>query len=116
MSNIINFKIEGGKRLHGKVRINTSKNSAVGLLCASLLNRGTTTLKSMPRIEEVNRVLEVLASIGVQVKWKNGNDLEITPPAKINLAHMDTEAAMKTRSVIMLLAPLAHHLSKFVLP
>ena len=115
-SNIVNFKIEGGKRLHGKVRVNTSKNSAVGLLCASLLNRGTTTLKNMPRIEEVNRVLEVLASIGVQVKWKNGNDLEITPPARINLAHMDTEAAMKTRSVIMLLAPLAHHLSKFVLP
>ena len=32
------YRIRGGKKLHGEVVVNTSKNAAVGLLCASLLN------------------------------------------------------------------------------
>ncbi len=52
-SGAINFQIEGGHKLSGVISTNTSKNSAVALLCASLLNRGETTLKGMPRIEEV---------------------------------------------------------------
>src|SRR3989344_253892 len=61
----INFQIEGGRPLSGTVTTNSSKNGAVFLLCASLLNKGKTTLKNMPRIEEVNRIVEVLESIGV---------------------------------------------------
>ena len=55
----------------------------------------------MPRIEEVNRILEVLESIGVSVKWKKGNDLEIIPPKKINLSRLNMQSAVKTRSILM---------------
>ena len=41
----INFRINGGKKLSGEIEVKTSKNAAVGLLCASLLNHGTTTLR-----------------------------------------------------------------------
>src|SRR6266566_2420625 len=68
-SGTVNFRIEGGHKLSGTIRTRTSKNAAVALLCASLLNEGRTTLKNMPRIEEVNRIMEVLASIGVSVRW-----------------------------------------------
>ena len=44
----------------------SSKNAGVALLCASLLNEGRTTLRKVARIEEVNRLLEVLNTIGVQ--------------------------------------------------
>src|SRR6266550_1981686 len=79
----LNFRVEGGRKLRGSIAVKTSKNAAVALLCAALLNRGKTTLRRMPRIEEVNRLIEVLTSIGVQVRWLNGddNDLEIKPPA-----------------------------------
>jgi UDP-N-acetylglucosamine 1-carboxyvinyltransferase len=50
----INLYIEGGHELSGEITIKTSKNAAVGLLCASLLNKGTTKLKNVARIEEVN--------------------------------------------------------------
>ena len=66
----VSIQIEGRKKLSGTIETNTSKNGAVGLLCASLLNRGTTTLHRMPRIEEVHRIIEVLESIGVRVEWK----------------------------------------------
>lgn len=112
-----NLRINGGKRLSGTIEVKTSKNAAVALLCAALLNKGTTTLRRVARIEEVNRIIEVLDSIGVKTKWIDGtNDLVITPPAKLKLEAMDIEAAKKTRTVIMFLGPLLHQYDSFRLP
>lgn len=111
----VNFKIEGGRKLSGKVSVNTSKNAAVALLCASLLNKGKTVLKNVPKIEEVNRVIEVLTSLDVQVKWQE-NNVEIQPPKTISIKNINKEAAVKTRSVLMLLGPLVHLLPQFNLP
>lgn len=112
----INFKVHGGTKLSGSIEVKTSKNAAVGLLCASLLNKGTTTLRRVARIEEVNRIIEVLNSIGVKTKWLANNDLEITPPTKLRLEDMDVEAAKRTRTVIMFLGPLLHQYNDFKLP
>lgn len=111
----MDFRIEGGAKLSGTIHTNTSKNAAVGLLCASLLNRGRTTLKNMPRIEEVNRLIEVLKSTKIKVRWL-GNDLEIIPPQKISLANLNVEAAMKTRSAIMFIGPFVHLVKNFKIP
>jgi UDP-N-acetylglucosamine 1-carboxyvinyltransferase len=48
----MDLKIVGSKKLSGTVTTSTSKNGAVALLCASLLNRNTTVLKQVPKIEE----------------------------------------------------------------
>ncbi|MFM2381333.1 MAG: hypothetical protein RLZZ76_100 [Candidatus Parcubacteria bacterium] len=111
----MNIQIVGGKKLSGTIETNTSKNGAVGLLCASLLNKGTTTLKHMPKIEEVYRLIEVLESIDVKVEWK-GSDITITPPKKFDLRKIDVTAARRTRSIVMFIGPLMHHLKKFSLP
>lgn len=112
----LNLKINGGKELSGSIATKSSKNAAVCLLMASLLNKGTTKLKSMPRIEEVNRIIETLESIGVQTKWLSGNDLELRPPEKFDLDKINVASAKKTRSVIMLLGPLIHLLDTFNIP
>lgn len=112
----IDFRINGGKELSGEIDVKTSKNAAVGLLCASLLNHGTTILRHVAKIEEVNRIIEVLQSIGVKVRWFNTNDLEITPPARLKLDKLDNKAARATRSIIMLLGPLLHQYHDFKLP
>lgn len=113
----LNFRVHGGKKLSGSIEVKTSKNAAVALLCASLLNQGKTTLRRVARIEEVNRIIEVLLSIGVKVRWLNeDNDLEIIPPKKLNLDAMDIEAAKRTRTVIMFLGPLLHQYGNFHLP
>lgn len=111
-----NFVIHGGNQLSGEIEVKTSKNAAVGLLCASLLNHGKTTLRRVARIEEVYRIIEVLESIGVKIRWLPGNDLEITPPARLNLEAMDVDAAKRTRTVIMFLGPLMHQYDDFKLP
>ena len=96
------YRINGGKTLSGEITVNTSKNAAVGLLCASLLNSGKTVLHHVARIEEVFRIIEVLESIGVKCKWINRRkDLEIISPKELNLKDLDVEAARRTRSIIM---------------
>lgn len=115
-NNGINLRIEGGHELKGEITLKTSKNSAVALLCASLLNFGVTKFLAFPRIEEVYRIIEVLESIGVQVKWLPGNDIEIRRPAKLKLDDLDKEAARKTRSVLMFLGPLLHEYKEFKIP
>lgn len=111
----LNFEIDGGNPLSGEITVNGSKNGAVVLLCASLLNKKTTTLHNVPDIEEVNRLKEVLESLGVQVV-REGSTVTITPPETIDLSKLDQEAAIKTRSIIMFIGPLLHHLKNFSLP
>ena len=111
----MNYRVHGGKTLQGEVTTNISKNAAVVLLAASLLNKGTTTLKKMPHIEEVNRVIEILKSIGVSVEWVGG-DVVIKPPEEFTLDTIDRVAAGKVRSIILLTAPLAHRYNDFELP
>ena len=116
ISDSIDFQVNGGKKLSGTIKTNFSKNGSVGLLCASLLNRGTTTLHGIARIEEVNRVIEILESIGVSVKWLDQNTVLITPPKVFKLENINVESAVKTRSIVMLIGPLIHALSPFSLP
>lgn len=111
-----NYVINGGKKLNGEITVNPSKNSAVAILLASLLNVGKTTIMNLPKIEEVFRIIEILESIGVKAEWKTGHRFEITTPAKLNLKNLDIEAALKTRIMILLIGILVHKFKKFSLP
>lgn len=111
----INFIVEGGKRLSGSIETSRSKNGVVALLAASLLNSGRTTLTHVPKIEEVNRLVEVLRSIGVSVEWQDSS-LVIHVPEKLSLDSIDREAATKTRSILLFIGPLLHHAQSFKIP
>jgi UDP-N-acetylglucosamine 1-carboxyvinyltransferase len=113
----MHLRVAGGTRLAGTIDVKSSKNAGVALLCASLLNKGRTTLRKVARIEEVNRILEVLGSIGVKWSWLNAeNDLELIAPDDLDLSAIDQDAARRTRSIIMFLGPLLHDRTQFELP
>jgi len=109
------FEIKGGKRLKGEISVNSSKNAAVALLMASLVNKGKTTLKNVPQIEEVNRLVEVMESVGIKFE-KNGKNWTIIPPKKIDIKNIDRKAAEKTRSIILIIGALAGQIKNFVIP
>ena len=115
MQGEMNFVIDGGKKLSGTVETSRSKNGAVALLAASLLNQGRTSFEHVPKIEEVNRLIEVLRSIGVSVEWR-GSNVVLQPPEKMNLDAIDRAAATKTRSILMFIGSLLHSFKKFELP
>ena len=112
----MDFEIRGGLKLEGAIRTGYSKNGSVGLLCASLLNKGKTTLHGIARIEEVYRIIEIMESIGVEISWIGTNTLQIRPPKKFNLKKLNRESAVKTRSILMFIGPLVHFFSHFNIP
>ena len=111
------LRVTGPTTLSGSIDVKSSKNAGVALLAASLLNKGRTTLRKVARIEEVNRLLEVLTSNGVKcTRLNEDNDLELIPPDEFDLGAIDVAAARRTRSIIMFLGPLLHRLDAFELP
>ena len=110
------FEIEGGRRLSGSVVTNASKNGATNLLAASLVNRGRTVLHNIPRIEDVNRLLEVMKSIGVKYEWVDKHSISITPPKIFSLNKINTKSTGRIRSALMLIGPLSARLKQFKFP
>lgn len=116
LSESIDFEIKGGKKLHGSIDTQFSKNGSVALLCATLLNRNKTTLHGIARIEEVHRLIEVIESLGVTVRWVGEHSVEVTPPEKLSMQGLNKRAASRIRSSLMLIGPLVHLLPNFNLP
>lgn len=113
LSDSIDFQVNGGKKLSGAISTNTSKNGALALMVASLLNQGVTIIRDVPKIEEVNRMIELLEAIGVTVRWTNNDDVEIRVPKKFNLENLLHDSAKKIRSGLMLIGPLIHYQKNF---
>lgn len=111
-----NFIINGGKKLHGTIKTNSAKNSAVAILCALPMIKGKTILSAMPHIEEVNRIIEILTSIGLKIKWLTQSKLEIINQGKISLKSINQESYEKTRSAILLIGALSAVFNNFSLP
>ena len=99
LQDTIDFKVEGGRKLSGSIVTNTSKNGAVNMMVAALVNSGTTILHDIPHIEEVYRYKELLESLGVKIRWiNNDKSLEIQPPKKLSFSKMNKDVAERIRS------------------
>ena len=110
------FIINGGKPLKGSIKVNSSKNSAVAILCAAAMIKGRTILVDVPVIEEVKRIIEVLVSIGLRVEWRGEGKLEILNDGEIDLDGLDRESFLRTRSGLLLMGALCGVKDGFSLP
>src|SRR6188474_1863481 len=96
------LRIQGGKKLRGRLRVAGMKNAATPILAATLLTDEACTLKNVPRIRDVERMLEILRSLGVRAEWVGDHDLQIeargADPAKL-----DRKAMRSMRSSVLFL-------------
>lgn len=115
LSDSTDFKIVGGKKLKGSIKTNSSKNGAMGLLCAALLNKNVTILHGIPRIEEVDRVLEIFLALGIKFRWLEKQTLEIIPPQKFNKSGLTHPSIAKVRSSLLLIPAMVFNFRNFSL-
>jgi len=99
--------VNGGKKLHGAIVNQSAKNSAVAILCASVMIRGKTVLSDVPQIQEVNRILELLASLGVKIEKSGSGKLSLDAGGGLKLDNIDKRASEATRSSLLLLGALS---------
>lgn len=91
------IKIEGGRKLHGTVRISGSKNATVALIPAAILAHGPVTICGVPNISDVQSLSVLLQELGVAVIRK-GDDILIIDPTDMENRPMTSETVGKLRA------------------
>lgn len=113
------FKITGGKRLKGDLYPQGAKNEALQVLCAVLLTEETVTIKNIPNIRDVNKLIELLMSLGVQVQRINEDTYSFNA-RNINLDYLHTESfnekSTSLRGSIMIIGPLLARFGTGIIP
>ncbi len=100
------FRIVGGARLAGEVRVTGAKNSVLKLMAASLLAEGTTTLREVPDILDVEYMAELLRRLGCDVvRDRPARTVTITVP-EVPSHKADYDLVRKLRASINVLGPL----------
>jgi UDP-N-acetylglucosamine 1-carboxyvinyltransferase len=98
------FRVAGGARLAGEVTVSGAKNSVLKLMAAALLAEGTTTLRNVPRIVDVDIMSELLRRLGCDVA---GEAPEITITVPTRPGHeADYDLVRRMRASICVLGPL----------
>ena len=103
-SSLDRFRITGGCRLEGEVTVTGAKNSVLKLMAASLLAVGTTTIRNVPDIADVDIMADLLTRLGCTVKHE-GSVVTIDVPAT-PLHRADYDLVRKMRASINVLGPL----------
>ncbi|MFO0764453.1 MAG: UDP-N-acetylglucosamine 1-carboxyvinyltransferase [Patescibacteria group bacterium] len=99
------FAIKGGRRLSGHVSISGAKNAIGPLVAASLLIKGPVRFKNVPRLSDLQQLLDIIAGMGAKVEWTGEHELSIDTK-NINPAKLDKKAMKRMRFSILLLGPM----------
>src|SRR3954462_941037 len=109
------FVIEGGRSLHGRIRAAGNKNGALPILAACLLTSEPVVLHNVPRIADVETMLELLNDVGADADWTGGNDVHVHA-ADVAKQELDDELCSRMRASFLLAGPLLARLGAVSAP
>ena len=109
------FVIEGGRRLGGAVRASGNKNGALPILAASILASDEVRLSNVPRIRDVETMVELLADIGARVEWTGPNEV-LVDPRGVGKTDLDPELCREIRASFLLAGPLLARFGRVAVP
>ena len=99
------LRIEGGRRLSGAVAVEGNKNSALPLIAACLLTEEECVISNVPRIRDVEVLLEIIQALGANVEGRGTSTLRIKCES-ITSERPDPVLVGKLRGSVLLLGPL----------
>jgi len=100
------FEIKGGTELKGEIRVNGAKNSALKVLASVVLTSNEITITNFPFIEDTERMLEILSSLGAEIKRDRKEKKVTINPKKIKDGKLQGALVRKLRASILLVGPL----------
>ena len=109
------FVVQGGHQLSGRIRPSGNKNAALPIVAAALLCEEPVRLENVPRIKDVETLVELLKSVGAHAEWTARNSLLIHART-VNAAELDPVRCRKIRASILLAAPLLARCGEIELP
>ena len=107
--------IEGGHELTGRIRASGNKNGALPILAACLLADEPVTLSNVPRIRDVETMLELLSATGASAEWIGTNEVRVEPQGLAS-HEVDAVLAERIRASFLLAGPLLARLGRASVP
>src|ERR1700751_378164 len=107
--------IEGGNPLNGHIRASGNKNGALPILAACLLADEPVTLTNVPRIRDVETMIELLCGTGASAEWTGPNDVRVDPQG-LSSYEVDAVLAERIRASFLLAGPLLARLGRASVP
>ena len=111
----VQYIVEGGYKLHGSIRPSGNKNAALPIVAAALLSSKPVRLTNVPRIRDLEILVELLRSVGATADWTERNTLDILAPT-LEPERLDPLLCARIRASILLAAPLLARCGKVNLP
>src|SRR5438093_9795686 len=99
------FVIEGGRPLYGRIQAAGNKNGALPILAACLLTAEPVVLRNVPRIVDVETMIELLNDVGAEAEWTGTNEVHVRA-AEITKQELDEELCSRMRASFLLTGPL----------
>jgi UDP-N-acetylglucosamine 1-carboxyvinyltransferase len=109
------FVIEGGRPLSGTVRAAGNKNAALPILAATILASEPVVLENVPRIRDVETMVELLAHTGADAEWAGQNVVRVDA-ANVNTWELDPELCRQIRASFLLAGPLLARFGRATVP
>jgi UDP-N-acetylglucosamine 1-carboxyvinyltransferase len=109
------YSIEGGRPIQGTVAIGGAKNAISKQLIASLLTDRPCLFTNVPRITEIEVLLDMLSEVGTKFEWQDNHTLSVQTPT-IASAGVSQKYSGFNRIPILLLAPLLHRSGEVTVP
>jgi UDP-N-acetylglucosamine 1-carboxyvinyltransferase len=111
----LQFVVQGGHRLGGRIRPSGNKNAALPIVAAALLCDEPVYLENVPRIRDVETLVQLIQSVGAEATWTGRNSLTIHAKS-LSAAALDPVLCRKIRASILLAAPLLARCGEIRLP
>jgi UDP-N-acetylglucosamine 1-carboxyvinyltransferase len=109
------FVIEGGRRLSGTLKAAGNKNGALPILAATLLTGEPVTLTNVPRIRDVQTMLDLLEDVGAEVSWTGPNEVRVVA-AEVSKHELDPMLCARMRASFLLAGPLLSRVGRVSMP
>ncbi len=109
------FVIEGGRPLSGTVRASGNKNGALPILAACVLASEEVRLSNVPRIRDVETMVELLSDLGADAEWTGPNDVRVDAHG-VEKTDLDAELAREIRASFLLAGPLLARFGRVTVP
>ncbi len=109
------FVIDGGRRLGGTVKAAGNKNGALPILASTLLTSEPVTLTNVPRIRDVQTMLDLLDELGAEVSWTGPNEVRVHA-ADVSTHELDPMLCARMRASFLLAGPLLSRLGRASVP
>ena len=107
--------IEGGRPLSGTVRAAGNKNGALPILAATVLASGEVRLSNVPRIRDVETMVELLVQIGADAEWTGPNEIRVDS-STVHTWELDPELCREIRASFLLAGPLLARFGRVTVP